>query len=164
MFSISPLISFSSKISTDAASARIAFHVQVFAAKRMSFLTMHPVQNREVHSSHGIHLRSDSFKVQWIHAFTVRAPMIYLKSLWNVAKEKFISISVGVNLLGMGNRVPAVAKTITVTSSSPQPATRFSINRNLLSKTLRQSVNFNAKHNGPHGSENATVGAIAFGW
>jgi hypothetical protein len=133
-----------SETTTNATSALSAFQVEVFAPKRMPSQAMHSVENGEIHSAYGIHLWRNSFKVQWIYASAICASMIYLKSLWNVTKEEFIRKAMGVDLFGMRQIVAAVSSA--VTSCYPKPAAGFSIDRNLLSKTLRKSVNFNPQH------------------
>jgi len=110
----------------------------------MSFLAMFAIKNREIHSAQCVHLVRDGLKVHWVHASSIAAAMIYLKTLWDKAKEKLVGKAVRVHFLGMGRRIATVASSMS--ASDPGPATRLAVYKNLLSKTLRQSVKLNSQH------------------
>jgi hypothetical protein len=136
-----------SSVTADPTAALSAFHVQIFSPERVTSHAMLSVKDREVHSAQRVHLSGDSFQMPWVYALFVFAQMVNLQVLWDWAKEELIRKAMGVFFLGVCNGISAVSST--VTSGDPEPATRLSIDKNLLSKTLRKSVNSNAKHTAP---------------
>lgn len=138
------IILFSPFITADSAAARRAFHVKVWSEQRMSFLAMSPVADRKIHAAHRVHLRRGDFKMSRIHALFVSAKMVALKVLSDWAKEKFPGEAVSVFLTTVRDSIASVSSA--VTSGCPNPATRTTPNRNLFSKTLRQSVKVNRQH------------------
>jgi hypothetical protein len=147
-----------SKPSTNTTPPSSTFHVKVRPEEWMPFLTMPSITNKEIHSTHGVHLRCCDFQMSWVHAFLIPAKVIALKMLGNCPKKEFVRKTVSIFLEAMGYRVTPVS--VTVRSSSPHPAPGTTFNRNLLSKTRRQRVKINTFHIHPHGSRKTAMGAI----
>lgn len=141
MLALSFMIPFSSKISADSASSRRAFYIKVWPKKRMPFLAMSSILNRKVHSAHRVYLPSSDFKMSWIHASFISAKMVALKMLGNWSKKEFPGKTVSIFLDAVRYRVASVSSAMT--SGSPYPASGTTFDGNLLSKTLRQSVEVN---------------------